>query len=50
MEKEDIAQQLLKSSHSTAAWKKETQWIIMEKVVTAQQRLQGRHRAAVLKK
>ena len=37
MEKLDIAQQRLKSSHSTAAWKKETEWSIMEKVVIAQQ-------------
>ena len=50
MEKVDIAQQLLKGSHSTTAWKKETHWSIMENVVIAQQREQGRHSAAVLKK
>ena len=38
MEKVNIAQQRLKSSHSTAAGQKETYRSIMEKVVKAQQR------------
>ena len=50
MENVDIAQLRLKSSHSAAAWKKETKWSIIENVVIAQQRRLGRHSTAVLKK
>ena len=38
MEKLDILQQRGISSHSAAAWKKETYWSIKEKVVIAQRR------------
>ena len=34
----DMAQQRGKSSHSSSAWKNKTEWRIMEKAVTAQQR------------
>ena len=50
MEKIDIAQQRGKSSHSAAAWKKETYWSIMEKGVIAQLSGKSSDSAAAWKK